>query len=218
MKRFAVIGLGRFGFHVARDLYEDGHEVVAMDCAKGPVQLVEPYCSEAMVLDATEKDRLKALGLDMMDAVVVSIGTQISNSILICLHLQEIGVKRIIAKALDEDHAKILRKVGAHEVVHPEKDMALLLARDLSRPNVLDFIPMEKDYSVAEVPAAEEFVGKSLSKLGLRNQYHVHVIAVKDTLTDSVQPAPPASYHIQAHDVLIVFGKQADIQALREAV
>ncbi|MFP4347210.1 MAG: NAD-binding protein [Thermodesulfobacteriota bacterium] len=100
MKRFAVIGLGNFGFFVAKALFEDGNEVIAVDSDRNRIQAIEPYCSEAIVMNATEKEQLKSLGLEVMNAVIVSTGTQISISILICLHLHEIGVKKILAKAM----------------------------------------------------------------------------------------------------------------------
>jgi trk system potassium uptake protein TrkA len=106
MKRFAVIGLGNFGFHAAKALFEDGNEVIAIDTDKTRVQAIDPYCTEAVVLDSTDKEALKTLGLENMDGVIVSTGTKISTSILICLYLQEIGVKKILAKALDEDNGK----------------------------------------------------------------------------------------------------------------
>ncbi|MBN1841001.1 MAG: TrkA family potassium uptake protein, partial [Deltaproteobacteria bacterium] len=124
MKHFAVIGLGNFGFHATKALFEDGNEVLAIDADKGRAQAIDPFSTEAMVLDATDKEVLKSLGLENMDAVIVSTGTKISISILICLYLQEIGVKKILAKALDDDHAKILKRVGATEIIHPERDMA----------------------------------------------------------------------------------------------
>ena len=129
MKHFAVIGLGNFGFHAAKALFEDGNEVVAIDADKARVQAIDPHSTEAVVLDATDKEALKSLGLENMDGVIVSTGTKISTSILICLYLQEIGVKKILAKALDADHGKILKRVGATEIIHPERDMALRLSR-----------------------------------------------------------------------------------------
>lgn len=215
MKRFAVIGLGRFGYHVARALFQEGHEVVAMDSEKAPVQQIEPFCSEAIVLDATEKDRLKALGLDMMDAVIVSIGTHISNSILICMYLQEMGVKRIIAKALDEDHAKILSKVGATDIVHPEKDMGIRIARELSSPNILDFIPLGKDFTISQLQAPDSFAGKTLGDLNLRARHNIYVVAVGEAGQEKYVQMPAADFRIKTGDVLVVLGSNKDIQSVR---
>jgi trk system potassium uptake protein len=131
-------------------LFADGNEVVTIDSDKVQVQAIGTHTSEAVVMDATGKDALKALGLENMEAVIVVTGTN-SSSILICLYLQEMGIKRIVAKALDEDHAKILKKVGATEIIHPERDMALRVARGLSTPNMLDFIPLAEDFELVHV-------------------------------------------------------------------
>jgi trk system potassium uptake protein TrkA len=215
MKRFAVIGLGNFGFHVAKALFEDGHEVVAIDVDKGRIQAIDPHSTEAVVVDATEKDALKALGLENMDAVIVSTGTKISTSILICLHLQEKGVKKILAKAVDEDHGKILKRVGATGIIHPEKDMAIRVARGLSRPNVLDFIPLGEDFDLVQVAPPREFVGNSLRDLNLRSKYNIHVIAIKELVPENFILVPPASFVIKDSDILIILGKAEDIKKVK---
>jgi len=215
MKRFAVIGLGNFGFHVAKALFEDGHEVVAIDVDKGRIQAIDPHSTEAVVVDATEKDALKALGLENMDAVIVSTGTKISTSILICLHLQEKGVKKILAKAVDEDHGKILKRVGATGIIHPEKDMAIRVARGLSRPNVLDFIPLGEDFDLVQVAPPREFVGNSLRDLNLRSKYNIHVIAIKELVPENFILVPPASFVIKDSDILIILGKTEDIKKVK---
>lgn len=215
MKRFTVIGLGRFGFHAAQSLFEDGHEVIAIDSDRAMVQDIESHCSEAIVLDATDKDRLNVLGLDAMDAVIVSIGTQISNSILICLYLKEIGVKRIIAKALDEDHGKILRQIGATDIVHPEKDSAIRVARGLSTPNILDFIPLSKNLTMAHVESPKEFIGQTLSDLNLRARYNINVVAIKEAANENIVQVPPPDFQIKQGDVLLMFGKSEDIKRIK---
>jgi trk system potassium uptake protein TrkA len=215
MKRFAVIGLGNFGFHVAKALYEDGHEVIAVDRDKGRIQAIDSHSTEAVVLDATEKDSLKSLGLENMDAVIVSTGTKISISVLICLYLQEMGVKKILAKALDEDHAKILKRVGATGIIHPEKDMAIRVARGLSRPNVLDFIPLGEDFDLVQVAPPREFVGNSLRDLNLRSKYNIHVIAIKELVPENFILVPPASFVIKDSDILIILGKAEDIKKVK---
>jgi trk system potassium uptake protein len=216
MNRFAVIGLGKFGFFVAKSLYEDGNEVIAIDVDRNRVQAIKAFCSEAVVMDATENQPLKALGLEVMDAVIVSTGTNISISILISLHLHEIGVKKILAKALDQDHAKILGKVGATEIIHPEKDMAVRVARGLSRPNILDFIPLEEDYNLVQVGPPKVFIGNSLKDLDLRAKYHVYVIAVKESAPENFILVPPASFVIKESDILMILGKSKDIKRIEE--
>ncbi|RJQ82711.1 MAG: TrkA family potassium uptake protein [Desulfobacteraceae bacterium] len=215
MKRFAVIGLGNFGFHTAKALYEDGNEVIAIDTEKTKVQAIDPHCSEAIVLDSTDKEALKTLGLETMDGVIVSTGTQISTSILICLFLQEIGVKKILVKALDDDHAKILRRVGATEIIHPERDMALRISRGLSRPNVLDFIPLAEDYDLIQVGPPRDFIGKSLKELNLRAKHNVHIIAIKELVPENFILVPPAGFVIKDSDILIILGKTEDIRKIK---
>lgn len=215
MKHFAVIGLGNFGFHTAKALFDDGNEVLAIDTDKGRVQAIDPFSTEAMVLDATDKEVLKSLGLENLDAVIVSTGTKISISILICLYLQEIGVKKILAKALDDDHAKILKRVGATEIIHPERDMALRVSKGLSRPNILDFIPLAEEFDLIQVGPPREFIGKSLMDLNLRAKYNVHVIAIKELVPENFILVPPANFVIKDSDILIMLGKTADIRKIK---
>lgn len=215
MKRFAVIGLGNFGFHAAKALFEDGNEVVAIDTDKGRVQAIDPHSSEALVLDATDKEALKSLGLENMDGVIVSTGTKISISILICLYLHEIGVKTILAKALDDDHAKILRRVGATQVIHPEREMAVRISRGLSRPNVLDFIPLADEYDLVQVGPPRAFIGKSLRDLNLRAKYNVHVIAIKELVPENFVLIPRAGFVIKDSDILVMLGKTEDIKRIK---
>ncbi len=215
MKRFAVIGLGNFGFHTAKALFEDGNEVIAIDRDRARVQAIDPHSTEAVVLDASDKEALKSLGLENMDGVIVSTGTKISTSILICLYLQEIGVKKILAKALDDDHGKILKRVGATEIIHPERDMALRISRGLSRPNVLDFIPLAEDFDLIQVGPPSEFIGKSLKDLNLRAKYNVHIIAIKELVPENFLLVPPASFVIKDSDILIMLGKSEDIRRIK---
>jgi trk system potassium uptake protein len=215
MKRFAVIGLGNFGFHAAKALFEDGNEVVSIDDDKGRVQAVDPYCTEAILMNATDKESLKALGLENMDGVIVSTGTKISTSILICLYLQEIGVKKILAKALDDDHAKILRRVGATEIIHPERDMALRVSRALSRPNILDFIPLADEFDLVQVGPPKQFIGKTLKDLNLREKYNVHIIAINELVPENFVLVPPANFVIKDSDILIMLGKSEDIRKIK---
>ena len=215
MKRFAVIGLGKFGFHAAKALYEDGNEVAAIDSDKSRVQAIDPHSTEAILMDATDKESLKALGLENMDGVIVSTGTKIGISILICLYLQEIGVKQILAKALDEDHGKILKRVGATEIIHPERDMALRVSRSLSRPNMLDFIPLAEDFDLIQVGPPRGFIGKSLKELNLRAKYNVHIIAIKELVPENFLLVPPASFVIKDSDILVMLGKSQDIKKIK---
>lgn len=215
MKKFTVIGLGNFGFHAAKALFEEGNEVIAIDTDRVKVQAIDPYATEAIVLDATDKEALRSLGLEEMEAVIVSTGTRISISIMICLYLNELGVKRILAKALDPDHEKILLKVGATEVIHPERDMAIRVSRSLSRPNMLDFIPLSDDFNLIQIEPPQEFLHHSLKDLNLRARYNVHIIAIKRPAPKGFVLVPPADYEIQAGDILMILGRSGDIKKIK---
>jgi len=215
MKKFAVIGLGKFGFHAAKALFEDGNEVIAIDTDRNKVQAIDPFATEAIILNAMDKESLRSLGLEEMDAVIVSTGTSSSISIMICLYLNELGVKRILAKALDPDHEKVLRRVGATDIIHPERDMALRISRSLSRPNMLDFIPLSAEFDLIQIEPPKEFVGVSLKDLNLRAKYEVHIIAIKKHYPEDFVLVPQASYVIQATDTLIILGKSGDINRIK---
>jgi trk system potassium uptake protein TrkA len=215
-KRFLVIGLGKFGFHVAKALYAEGHEVIALDSDQDRVQHIVEYCTEALVLDATDKEKLAALEVEELDAAVVSTGSETGKSILITLYLAELGVKSILTKAVNEDHGKILTRVGATELIEPEKSMALRVAQGLSTPNMIDFLPLEKGYSLLQIAPPRPFIGKTLAQLDLRARYHIFVIAVKEMVPDNFVMLPPADFHIKDSDVLIMVGRQEDIKRVSE--
>jgi len=166
-QRFVVIGLGKFGFHVAKTLYEEGHEVIAIDRDHDLVQRIDGHCTEAVVLDATDKDKLAALALEEIDAAVVSTGSDTSKSILITLYLNELGVKNILTKAVNEDHGKILSRVGARQIIEPEKSMAVRVAQGLSTPNMIDFLSSGKGLQPAADRTAQNFHRQDLGRAQL---------------------------------------------------
>lgn len=215
MKKFAVIGLGNFGFYTAKTLYLEGHEVIAVDIDKTRIQAIDPFASEAIVLDSTDKEALKTLGLQEMDAVLVSTGTNISISTLICLHLHEMNVQRILVKANDDDHAKILKRVGATDIIFPERDMAIRIARSLSRPNVLDFIPITDQYDIIQIEPPKEFIGKSIRDLNLRAKYNVHVIAIKEMDSEKFILIPEPDYILNELSNMVIIGKSEDIKKVK---
>jgi len=211
-KKFCVIGLGNFGFHVVSTLYEQGHEVTAIDTDKEKVQSVKDICSYAILGDAASKEFLSAQGVNEMDAVVVSTGEHSHLSTLITLYLKELKVRRILVKAISEDHGRILERVGASDVIYPEKDMARRIAHSLSTPNILEFIPLAEEYSISESAPPKHFLGKTLIDLDLRRKFNITVIAIKDVLSDQFIPAPPPTHMIKDSDILIVIGKTEDVE------
>ncbi len=216
-KKFCVIGLGNFGSHIVSTLYEEGHEVTAIDTDKDKVQAVKDVCDYAILGDAANKEFLAAQGVQEMDAVVVSTGEHSHLSTLMTLYLRELKARRILVKAISEDHGRILERVGATDVIYPEKDMAIRVARNMSSPNILEFIPLAEEYSLSETEPPKHFLGKTLIELDLRKKYHLTIIAIKDVLTDQFIPAPPPTYMIKDSDVLIILGKTDDIDKALEA-
>jgi len=206
--KFAVIGLGSFGFNVARTLYERGYEVVAIDKDKDRIEEAKSFSSHAVLTDASAKENLEALGIRDMDVVVVSLGSAMEASILTVLHLHELGIKRIVAKASTEDHGKILDAVGATEVINPEKDMAVRTALKLTSPHILECLPLMSGVSIEEVAPPERFIGKSLRELDLRNKYGIQVIAVRELIPERTVYVPRADFVIKDSDVLIVMGDE----------
>jgi trk system potassium uptake protein TrkA len=218
MKRFIVIGLGNFGFHVAKTLFEDGHEVLAIDRNRERIARIQDYVSEAIVLDAIHKESLVGLGITEAAGVVVSMGEDISNSILTTLYLKELGAKKIIAKCQDEDHARILEKLGADEIIFPEKAMGQKVAKGLSRGNILDFIPLSEDYTIIEVAPPKDFLGKSLKELKLKTLYQVYIIAVNQLIPPAFILSPPGEFVVKDSDGLVLLGREKDIGKIKGLV
>ncbi|MBN2429025.1 MAG: TrkA family potassium uptake protein [Deltaproteobacteria bacterium] len=216
-KRFFVIGLGNFGFHVGKTLYEAGHEVIAIDVDRDKVQRIQDYATYAVVGDAVNKEFLSGQGVGEMAAVVVSTGERSHLSTLITLYLKELKVPRILVKAVSEDHGRILEKVGATDVIYPEKDMAVKTARGLSTPNILEFIPLAEDYSITEAEPPAHFIGKTLAQLDLRKNLQVTIIGIKDVLSGSFSLVPTPHYVIKDSDLLIFLGKSDDIEKALKA-
>ena len=214
-KKFATLGLGNFGFFLTKTLFEEGNDVIAVDRNQDRVQKVKPYCSQAILGDVTQKELINTLGLEEMDAVIVSMGGNANAATLVTLYLREMEVKRIVVKATDEDHGTILLRVGATDVVHPEKDMAVKVARSLSTPDMLDYFPMSGEYIIAEIAPIAAFTGKSLAELQLRSKFNINVIGIKELVPENFIFVPPANFVIKHSDILLVIGKREDINKIR---
>lgn len=217
LKRFAVIGLGKFGHYLARFLYERGHEVIAIDVDKEAVQGIKDYATQAIIADATNKETLMSLGVQEVDTAIVSLGTRIDHSVLVTLHLKELAVKDIVVKAISEDHRKILEIIGAHQVVFPEKDMAQRLAINLSSRNLLDYLPLSPGISIMELAPIQQFFGKTIKDLQLRNLYGVQIIAIKELIPERVNLIPSADTVIKESDILVVLGTDESLRKMEQA-
>lgn len=215
MGRFAVIGLGRFGSTLARRLYREGHEVLAIDHQAELVQAMRDDASQAVVVDVRDKGRLRALGLKDVDVAVISVGEHLEASTLAAFYLKEMGVK-VVARAVSADHGRILEAIGVNEVIYPERDMALRLADRLTHPNLLDYVALGPEYSVMELAVPASFIGRNLKDLRIRNRYQVQVVAIRDALTDTLNLIPQADYVLKDSDVLVMLGAREDLERFRE--
>lgn len=204
MKSYVVIGLGRFGERVAQQLCALGNEVLAIDTDADLVQQVSGYVTNAAVADAQDKDILMALGVKECDCAVVAIGDSLAASVMTTMNLQELGIPKIVCKAKDDAHRRVLEKLGADRVVIPEKEVADRLAHSLASTNVLEFIELSTDYGIVEVPAPQKWVGKNLRELNIRAKMGVNIIAIRTS--HGVKISPSAEHVIDSHDVLVILG------------
>ena len=212
--KFAVIGLGSFGANVARTLFERGNEVLAIDRDKDMTEAAKNFTTNSVMTEAAVKENLQALGVQEMDVVVVSLGHQLEASVMTVLYLHELGVKRIVAKALSEDHAKVLEAVGATEVIYPEKDMAIRTALRLSSPDVIEYLPLVSGITIQEIAPPVRFIGKTLKELDLTNKYGLQVIAIKEVISDRITFIPKADFVIKDSDILVIIGEEKRLSKL----
>ncbi|WML44908.1 TrkA family potassium uptake protein [Neobacillus sp. PS3-40] len=210
VKQYAVIGLGRFGLSIATKLFEAGQEVLGVDVNEERVEESHPYVTHAIIADTTDENAVKSIGLRNFDAVIVAIGNDIQASIMTVLILKELGVPKVIAKALNKLHGQVLKKMGADWVVFPERDMGIRVAHQLLSPNVLNFIELSKEYSVEEIKIPEKMVEKSLRELDLRAKFNLSVIAIRRNHQINISPSPEEM--INRDDVLVVIGKNQDLE------
>lgn len=215
-KQFAVIGLGRFGGSICRELTEQGMEVLAMDIDEDRVNEFATIATHAVIANTTDENVLKNLGLRNFDHVIVAIGEDIQASILTTLMLKEVGVNYITVKAQNDYHEKVLRKIGADHVVHPERDMGKRIAHYIVSNNVLDYLELSDEYSIVEIQVNELLAGHSLIELDVRAKYGINIVAIKREREIIVSPSPEDP--LQKADILIVIGADTDINRFEKKV
>ncbi|WP_249869923.1 potassium channel family protein [Oceanobacillus saliphilus] len=208
-KDFAVIGLGRFGGSICRELSREGMQVLAIDHDEDRVNAYKNIAYHAVIADSTDEDMLKEIGIKNFDHVIVAIGENIQASILTAVILTDLGIKKITVKAQNDYHEKILNKIGVNQVVHPERDMGRRLAHNIISSNILDYLELSDEHSIVEVKAGKKMVGKSLIDLDVRANYGCNIVAIKRGRDINVSPRADDS--LQQDDVLIVIGADKDI-------
>lgn len=214
MKSYIVIGLGRFGQTLARQLCMLGAEVLVVDKRNDLVQQVADDVTHAVVGDAQDKEVLRALGARNFDCAIVAIGSNLAASVLTTMNLKELDVPYVICKAHDETHRRVLEKLGVDRVIIPEQENAQRLARSLNSHNVLEYIELSEEYGILEIPAPGVWVGKTLKELNVRAKLGVNIIAVENEKQTNVSPS--ADYCVGSGDVMVVLGDNYALEAVQK--
>lgn len=215
-KRVCIIGLGQFGRHLACQLARMDCDVLAIDIDENAVQRIRDEVQQAVITDVRNMDALQSVIAKDTDEVIVTLGECMEASILCTLHLKKIGVPRIRAKASSQDHASILRAVGADDVIFPERETADRMAQRIMNPDLLDYLPLSPEYHVVEIVTPEPFEGKTLAELHLRQKYQVLVVAIKSADAASTEFLPAANTVLTPSSRLVILGKDPDLKKLRD--
>ena len=211
-KEYVVIGLGRFGSSIAKQLEANGCKVLAIDRNEQRIRQIADYVTLAMCLDVSNEDALEELGGRNFDGAIISIGHSLDASVLATIWAKEQGIPQVIAKAYDEMQAKILTKIGADKIVHPEKEIGVQLANDLAFNHLFDAIELSSEYSIAEIMTLTDWIGKDLREIRLREKYGVNAIAVKRSGTLIVNP--PADAPTKKEDIFLLLGTNATLKKI----
>ena len=215
-QNYAIIGLGRFGGSICRTLVESGQEVLAIDSNEERVNEYMNIATHAVVGNAQDESTLRSLGIRNFDHVIVAIGEDIQASILVTLMVKEMGVPNVLAKAQNEYHAKVLERVGADRVVHPERDMGVRIAHNLVSRNILDFIELSDEFSLAEIKVSNpKFFNNSLIEVNFRQRFGLTVVAIRRA-DGQVVVSPPANEIVCENDNLLVIGSTVNVDNLDE--
>lgn len=210
--QFAIIGLGRFGESLMKELIFMGHEVLAIDLDENRVNNARDIATYAVEADTTDEQVLHTLGIRNFDVVVVAIGQNIQSNILTTILLKEIGVKMVVAKAQNALHGKVLERLGTDLVVYPERDMAVRVAHTLVTRNVIEYINLSNEYSIIELIAPALFINKTILESNIRREYNVNVIAIKRG--DDIIIAPQPQVLIKRGDILVMLGRNDTLEHL----
>ncbi|WP_144780857.1 potassium channel family protein [Macrococcoides caseolyticum] len=215
-KEFVVIGLGRFGGSIVKELSALDMDVMAIDSDEARVNEYADIATHAVIADTTDENVLKSLGIRNFDHVIVAIGDNIQASILTTLILKDLGVKKVTAKAQNDYHAKVLNKIGADTVVHPERDMGRRIAHNVASSSVLDYLELSDQHSIVEIRAGETLQGHTILELDIRANYGINIIAVKRGREIIVSPDPAVA--IENGDILIIIGHDNDLNRFEKKI
>lgn len=214
--QYVVVGLGRFGSSISKELVKLGNEVLGIDKDEEKVDEMSHELTHAVVADATDEDVLKSLGVRNFDCAVVAIGDDIQSSILAAIVLKDLGIKKVVAKALSELHGKVLQKLGVDRVIYPERDMGIRVAHQLNSPNLLDYIEISKDYTIAELSVPKRLCGRTIKQLDPRAKYGCSVVAINKQT--GVIIAPTATDIVNENDIMVIIGTNDQIEEFESEV
>jgi len=225
MKQFAVIGLGKFGIKVALTLSEKGGQVLVVDEDIRKVEEIKDLVSQAVCLDSTDEDAMRAAGLEDVDAAIVGAGGNIEHSILTTAILKKLGVPHIVARASSDLHAQILERVGATRIINVEEQMGVQVARGIIAPAIQEQFALATGHSLAEVVPRPELIGQSIGKINFRQTYGVNIIAIQkrvpivtpegaNAFRTEINDLPKPTDVIEEDDVLVVVGSDENIERL----
>ncbi|MFA9557276.1 TrkA family potassium uptake protein [Evansella sp. AB-rgal1] len=213
-KQFAVIGIGRFGGSICRELYLMNHEVLAIDHREEKIKNISPYATHTVVGSGTNEKLLKEVGIRNFEYVIVAIGDNIQASILCTLLLKEFEVKNVLVKAQNDYHHKVLSKIGADRIFQPEKDMGLRVAEFLSSEKVIDYIDLSPEYSILEILATKKVNGQTLVNLDTRAKYGCTILAIIHNKKVDVTPQPTDA--LQEGDIMVIIGEKRNLRRFQE--
>ena len=210
MKSVLLIGLGRFGRHMAQKLNELNHEVMAIDKTEDRVDAVLPFVTNAQIGDSTNEEFLKSLGVNNYDLCIVAIGNDFQSSLETTSLLKELGAKVVISRASRDTHAKFLLRNGADQVIYPEKQVASWAAIRYSADHILDFIEIDERFAIFEVTTPEEWIGKTIGQIDIRKKFGINIMAIKQDGKMSLTIHPDTV--LKADETMLVLGEYKDIQ------
>lgn len=213
-RQVLVIGLGRFGSSIARTLCEDGVQVLAIDRRMDLVEEMRDHLTQVVQADSMDHDSMKALGVGEFDTAFVTIGADIKASCVTTMLLKELGVGHVVVKASDEFHGRMLEKLGADKVLYPERDMGRRIAHNLVSGNLLEYIELSPDFSMAEILADPGWAGKTLAELHLRDRLGINVVAVRSG--DKTNPLPTSGTVLQEGDIMLVVAGEETLLKLNK--
>lgn len=213
IKSFAVVGLGVFGMSVARNLSQEGMEVMVVDRNKELVNSIAPDVTYAIQMDVTNEIAMKNIGLDRMDGVIIAIGESLQASVMATILCKEMGIPKIIVKAKTDLEKRILEKVGANTIIMPEMESGFRLAKNIAG-NYMDFFSLSEKLSIVEFPVKKEWVGKSLRELDVRNKYRLNIIAIHKAGSENPDCYPDPNSPLENDDVIIAAGENEEIAKL----